>query len=410
MKQSEYIIALMVTIMAVSSCLKGTEALRKGTGEDTGKAVPFTVKVVLPETEAKINMDEITVSLQSKTMKIALEASPDEQGIVEFNVAPDKYDVLASYYNKATRVAANGYHSEFLLCDRGIVRSEGQYDAPKIEIPMSVSLPSPIVIREIYYHGSMGLEGKSYTKDQYFEIYNNNGSGGNDYYLDSLCIATIFPFNSIGGNTAWVNADTLAIAQMYWMIPGDGKTYKIAPGEGAVVACKAAVDHSTRATSGLHLENAHFGCYDEQLSGHEISAGVVAAQMTMCGQGTAWAVSVGSPAFVVFRPSMGVAQYRKEAAIWERYEPGKSSGTKYWHIAKEWIIDGVECYDTPDGAIKRLPSTVDASYACMKSSHYSGLCISRKLEHNEGGVAVYMDTNNSLNDFLTDQPLSPNLK
>lgn len=410
MKQIRYILMTAAVIAALSSCLKGTEALRRGSASESGASVSLKVKVALPETEAKIDMGDIEVRIQSKTMGIAVTLHPDKDGIVNFRVAPDKYDVLASYYNKVTRVAANGYFSEFLISDAGIVGSDGGYVKPEIEIPLSVSLPSPIVIRELYFHGSKNLEGSTYTKDTYFEIYNNNGAGGNDYYLDSLCFAAVFPYNSTGGNTAWLGADTLAIAQMYWMIPGTGKTYRLAPGESAVVACKAAVDHSGRATSGLHLEKAHFGCYDEQLSGHEISAGVTVAQMTMCGQGTAWALSVGSPAFVLFRPSMGVAQYRKEASEWERYEPGKSSGTKYWHIAREWIVDGVECYDTPDGAIKRLPSTVDASYACMKSAHYSGLCISRKLEFSDSGVDVFMDTNNSQNDFLTDQPLSPRLK
>jgi len=410
MKKIFNILAVIATILSLSSCLKGTEALRGGGPGDTGKSVELKVKVTLPQTEAIIDMKDIVITVQSKSMKLTLNTAPDETGSAVFNVAPDKYDILASYYNRSTRVAANGYCAEFLLCTSGIVDSKGEFSKPEVTIPMSVSLPSPIVIREIYYHGCKNKEGTSYTKDTYFEIYNNNGLGGADYYLDSLCFAALFPHNSTGGNTAWLDADTLAIAQMYWMIPGNGKTYKLKPGESAVVACKAAVDHSQRATSALHLEKAHFGCYDENLSGHEIAAGVTVAQMTMCGMGTAWALSIHSPALVLFRPEMGVAQYRSEAAKWERYEPGKSAGTKYWYIAKEWIIDGVECYDTPEGALKRLPSTVDASYACMKSPHYSGLCISRKLEFTDGGVDVFMDTNNSLNDFATDQPLSPRLK
>ena len=130
------------------------------------------------------------------------------------------------------------------------------------------------------------------------------------------------------------------------------------------------------------------------------------------GQGTAWAFSIHSPALVLFRPEMGVGQYLSQASEWERYEPGKTSGTKYWHIAKEWIIDGVECYDTPTGALKRLPASVDASYACMTSAHYSGKCITRKLdeEASKGGVEVFVDTNNSIADFITDAEPAPRLK
>lgn len=402
------IFTIMVLSMAAASCLKTIEPGK------TGEAVKLSVKVVLPDDMKElVNISDVTVKMQNKNLPVCYNAHPDANGNVIFNVAADKYDILVSYYNKATRISANGMHKEFLLTDAGIASSSGEFEKPEFTIDLAVSLPSPIVIREFFYHGSKTLEGdEGYTKDQYFEIFNNNGKGGNDYYLDSLCIAAIYPYNSTGGNNAWSGADTLAIAQMYWMIPGDGHSYCLKPGEGAVVAAKSAMDHSSRATSGLQLNKAQFCCYDENLSGHEISAGVVPLVLTMAGMGTAWALSIHSPALVLFRPSMGVAEYRRQAHIWERYEPGKTTGTKYWHIAKEWIIDGIECYDSPTGALKRLPASIDASYACMTAAHYSGLCISRKMDEDASteDIKVYKDTNNSLEDFNVDVKPSPSLK
>lgn len=411
MKQLCRIIFAVAVISASTSCMKGTQALRSGAaGGGSGDPLNLKITLRLPETEANIDIRDVEVRIESKTLGISLLEHPDASGVVNVGVAPDKYDVLAAYYNPTSRVSANGYFNEFLLCDHGIVGTGGDFSTPEIEIPLSVSLPSPIVIREFYFHGSQSLEGNTYTKDRYLEIYNNNGAGGADYYLDSLCIAAVYPYNSTGANNAFVGLDTMALAQMYWMVPGNGRTYKLAPGESAVVACLSAVDHSGRAVSGLHLEKAHFGCYDEALTGHEIAAGVNPLKMTMCGMGTAWALSIHSPALVLFRPEGGVAEYAAHPEIWERYEPGKTSGTKYWFISKDWIIDGIECYDTPNGAVKRLPSTVDASYVCMKSAHYSGKCVTRRLEHSNGGIDVFMDTNNSQADFLTDQELAPRLK
>lgn len=408
MKKIFTVLASAALVLAAPSCLKPEQS------ESGGKdAVKLTVQLNMPESEAEIDIRTIDVKIQSKTLPIAFKANPDASGKVEFNVAPDKYDIIASKYFETTRISVNGLCNEFLLTEKGIVGQDGGVSKPEISINLSVALPSPIVIREFFYHGSTTLEGGvGYQKDQYIEIYNNTGLGGRTYYLDSLCIAAIYPYNSTTQNNAWLNADTLALAQIYWMIPGTGKTYPLQPGESAVIACKAAVDHSGRATSGLHLEKAHFGCYDEILSGHEKSAGVPSLECNMVGQGTAWALSIHSPALVLFRPEMGVDAYRQDAEHWEKYEPGKSAGTKYWYIAKEWIIDGVECYDTPVGALKRLPASIDASYACMTSPHYSGKCISRrKLDiASDGGIAVYADTNNSLEDFLTDQVLSPRLK
>jgi hypothetical protein len=130
----------------------------------------------------------------------------------------------------------------------------------------------------------------------------------------------------------------------------------------------------------------------------------------MAGQGYGWGVSVHSPAFVLFKPKMGVKKYRDDSATWERYAPGTSSGTKYWHIAKDWIYDGVECVDKPEGATKRLPSSVDAAYTYMTSSRYSGKCVTRVLLDTYDGIEVFKDTNNSFEDFIADCPLKPRLK
>ncbi len=359
----------------------------------------LTVQLRLQETDVEVDLTQLEVRLQNKSADFTYLEHPDADGLVSFDVQPGKYDVVASAWFKATRIAVNGASEEFILLDE-----------LRLEIPLLVAVPNPLIIREAYYHGSSTLEGANYTKDTYIELYNNAGPGGQTLYLDSLCLAAIFPYNSTTGNNAWTGSDKLAIAQMYWMFPGDGHTYPLAPGESAVVACQAAVDHAGRATSGLHLNKAHFGCWSETLPRHEIAAGVVPMVLNMTGQGNAWALSVHSPAIVVFRPEMGVAAWQSQAAVWEDFEPGTSSGSKYWHIHKDWILDGVECVDSPTAAIKRLPGSVDASYVWMRSGHYSGLCVTRRLDFTEDGIDVFQDTNNSDADFLPDSTPSPRLK
>ena len=351
------------------------------------------------ETPVPVDLTLLEVRLQNKSADFSYTAHPDADGRAVFEVQPGKYDVVASAWFPATRVAVNGASGEFLLLDAAVV-----------EIPLHVAVPNPLIIRELYFHGSSTLEGANYTKDTYIELYNNAGPGGQTLYLDSLCLAEIYPYNSTTGNNAWEGRDTIPIAQMYWMFPGDGHSYPLAPGESAVVACIAAVDHGGRATSGLALNRAHFGCWSETLPRHEIAAGVVPMIMNMTGQGNAWALSVTSPAVVVFKPSIGVKAWQSQAAVWEGFEPGKTSGTKYWHIDKNWILDGVECVDSPSSAIKRLPGTVDASYVWLRSGHYSGKCVTRRLDFTEGGIDVFQDTNNSDADFIPDSTPSPRLK
>lgn len=372
--------------------------------------VTLTVQLRLDHPEAGIDLEQLEVRLQNKEAEFRYSERPDASGRVTFAVAPGKYDVMASGWFPVTRIAVNGASEEFLLTTDGMVDAQGASHAPQLELLLHVAIPNPLIIREAYYHGSATLEGANYTKDTYIELYNNAGPGGRTVWLDSLCLAAIYPYNSTTGNNAWSGRDTIAIAQMYWMFPGDGHTYALKPGESAVVACIAAVDHTGRATSALQLNRAHFGCWSETLSRHEIAAGVVPMVLNMTGQGTAWALSIHSPALVVFQPAMGVAAWQSQAALWERYEPGKSSGTKYWHIAKDWILDGVECVDSPSSAIKRLPGTVDASYVWMRSAHYSGKCITRRLDFVAEGVEVFMDTNNSDADFIPDSDPQPRLR
>lgn len=374
------------------------------------EAAQLTVRLIPDETDAAVDLTQLEVRLQNKNADFSYTAHPDAEGTVRFEVQPGKYDVVASAWFRTTRIAVNGSSNEFILTTDGLVDADGVMRAPLLEIPLHVVIPNPLIIRELYYHGSLTPEGANYAKDTYVELYNNAGPGGQTLYLDSLCLATLFPYNSTTGNNAWAGRDTVAIAQMYWMFPGDGQTYALAPGESAVVACIAAVDHTGRATSGLPLNRAHFGCWSEILPRHEIAAGVVPMVLTMAGQGTQWALSIHSPAVVVFRPEMGVKAWQARPDLWERYEPGTSAGTKYWHIAKDWILDGIECADAPAAAVKRLPGTVDASYVWMRSGHYSGKCVTRRLDFVEDGIEVFMDTNNSDADLIPDSTPSPRLK
>lgn len=398
MKRFAHILTLLLLLLA-AACYR-----------EQPDVATLTVQLRLDRPDAGIDLQQLEVRLQNKGADFNYVQHPDAAGQVRFEVQPGKYDVVAAAWFASTRIAVNGASEEFLLTTTGLIDAQGAERAPLLEVLLHVAVPNPLIIREAYYHGSSTLEGANYTKDTYIELYNNAGPGGQTVYLDSLCLAAIYPYNSTTGNNAWAGRDTIPVAQMYWMFPGDGHSYPLAPGASAVVACVAAVDHGGRATSGLALHRAHFGCWSETLPRHEIAAGVVPMVLNMTGQGTQWALSVSSPAIVVFQPEMGVAAWQGQADIWEMYEPGKSSGTKYWHIAKDWILDGVECVDAPSSAIKRLPGTVDASYVWMRSGHYSGKCVTRRLDFSADGVDVYMDTNHSEADFLPDSNPNPRLR
>jgi hypothetical protein len=194
---------------------------------------------------------------------------------------------------------------------------------------------------------------------------------------------------------------------MTWMIPGYGTDYPLGPGESVVLAFNA-VDHSARCTSGLDLSKANFGFYDEALPNHEKHPDVPALKRIFAGQGTAYTMSVHSPAPVIFRPVMGVARWLEDVKTWQNYQPGSTSGMKYMHIHRSWILDGVECVQNPANALKRQPTSVDAGFIWLQQGPNKGTAVIRKIKETlDDGRIIYNDTNNSADDFIADIPAAP---
>ncbi|MDD2642473.1 MAG: DUF4876 domain-containing protein [Bacteroidales bacterium] len=355
------------------------------------------IKILAPSQQPGMDLTRVPVRIRSVVEPVYYECYPDAQGNAVAEVSPGRYFILVSAsFPEGFSVSATA--DEFI-----ILASE----TSDFSLQLDLALSGGIIFRQIYYAGSKTFEGANYTKDQFLELYNNSDG---IQYLDSLCIGALAPVNSTTSNNPWAGRDVLGLFQMTWMIPGDGDDYPLAPGESVVLAFNA-IDHSARCTSGLDLSKAHFGFYDEALSGHEKHPNVVALKRIFAGQGTAYTMSVHSPAPVIFRPVMGVRKWLEDVATWQAYQPGSTSGLIYMHLDRSWILDGVECVQGPSNALKRQPSSVDAGYVYLREGQNKGNAVVRKVkEVLEDDRIIYQDTNNSAEDFVSDVPASPILK
>ncbi|NCC46893.1 MAG: DUF4876 domain-containing protein, partial [Bacteroidia bacterium] len=121
------------------------------------------------------------------------------------------------------------------------------------------------------------------------------------------------------------------------------------------------------------------------------------------GTATAYPFSTSSPAVVLFRiPEVGAQAYVNNPANRSR-RPASTSSTEYVMIPSAWVLDGVETFDR-ETKNKRMPASIDATYILMDNEdRYLGKTIHRKIDDEAtakaGGRIVYMDTNNSSNDF-----------
>ena len=100
----------------------------------------LTVQLEFEHATDAVDITRIEVSLNNKNADFHYTAFPDASGKATFDVQPGKYDVIASAWFPATRIAVNGASEEFLLLDEHTVR-----------VPLHVAIPNPLIIREAYW-------------------------------------------------------------------------------------------------------------------------------------------------------------------------------------------------------------------------------------------------------------------
>ena len=324
------------------------------------------------------------------------------------------FELVEGNYNFTTSFVVNdNYGEEYFF--NGIVSNYSLIS--ESEVTMNLILADNtggFIFKELYYVGSLTPEEKSYTSDQFFEIYNNSGD---TLFADGLCMAILEP-NSTSKQTSWADEngellDRLPLNYQTWTIPGDGTDHPIMPGESFIIA-RDGIDHQTdeigNPNSPVNLGNADWEAYVES-SGGDVNASAVpnlTLVYTTNTKMTDWAASVFGPAIVLFRfPDDSWESYVSDANNFMT-KPGSSSSTEYFMIDKEFVIDAVECarFDA-DEIYKRLPAELDAGYTYIEAGTKSSLSVRRKVKMIIGNRVIYKDTNNSSEDFLHDLTPTP---
>jgi hypothetical protein len=286
-----------------------------------------------------------------------------------------------------------------------------------LNVELFLSYAGQLLIKEVYYRGCTGPDNKTFQYDKYLSIYNNSNDVA---YLDSVCLGTVEPYNAPTNPSYWtyinsegqtVIRDTIPIIEAVWQFPGTGTSHPLLPGEEAVVALSAAVNHTILRPMSVNLDvPGYWVCYNQRYTNanYHPSPGPNLANHWLDllwkeGTATAYPFSTSSPAVVLFRiPEVGAQAYVNNPANRSR-RPASTSSTEYVMIPSAWVLDGVEAFDR-ETKNKRMPASIDATYILMgDEDRYLGKTIHRKIDDEAtaktGGRIVYMDTNNSSNDF-----------
>lgn len=376
---------------------------------DSAISEEITVRIKMP-TGYSYPVEGLKVILSDNSAGLTYSGTTDEQGVTRIKVALGLYTASTetSYRDSGGILYLfNGQYS-------GIEALKGS-TKKDIEITLAASKSSQIVIKEFYYGGCFNVStNKSYSNDQYIILYNNSDQPA---YLDSLCIGLVSPFNAPtnGRLSDWVKPgtselrDSIPATSMVWMFPGSGRDNILDPGKEFVIA-KNAINHSTSVPESVNLgKPGYWAIYDQIMTpGHSTpEAGVKLMKgIWKTGSATAFVISITSPGLFIF--TLGEKSIEQFILDNFTYAPtSQNLNMACLLVDKNLILDGVECFrDQTD--TKRFMSEIDNGFAITPGSG-QGYSILRKIDEEEtakaDGRIVYMDTNNSTNDFeVLDHP------
>jgi len=393
---------------------------------------PIEVTVALQLDNQPYAEAGVTVTLGDYT------ATTDASGAAVFTVPVGVYDASASF-KKVVDTKVQLFNGK-----QNCIVAQGA-EAQKFVIELSVSESNQIIIKEIYAGGCMDNDGaKNYAYDKYIILYNNSSLEAD---ASQLCFGTPYPYNAHGTNKFLVDGklsytDKMPLGCNFWAFK---TTVKIAPYSQIVIAVTGAIDHTATYSKSVDLSNADYCCYDPE-SGLNLASNYPAPSTTIpatnylkaykFATGTAWPLSMSTPGIVLFKMTAAEA----EAAVATEaldYTAGAKLPCAMVPVAN--IVDGVEVFNIPNVAksTSRFLASVDAGNALFVEKN--GYSIYRNvdkeateaLEENagklvysyaggtetiEGGTTdpsgidaeasiaagahiIYMDTNNSTNDF-----------
>ena len=311
-----------------------------------------------------------------------------------------------------------------------------------------------IIIKELYSGGCLKDDGKNFQYDKCVVLYNNCPQKA---VVNNLCFGAANPANAQAKNENYGEDGKLVYEKDGFIPVWNGIFYYpysliIEPYSQVVINIHGAIDNTQTVTNSVNYANKdyyamydpesgynHTGYYPTPASEIPTSHYLKAVRY---GLGTAWSLSVSSPALVMFQTEGDPAEYANNADnIW--YPGGEVSQT--WACLKALnknIIDGIEVYAAAfqDGCQKRLTADIDAGYVWL--TNYKGHSVYRNVDKEatealpentgklvydyalgvdastdpsgidaeasmkNGAHIVYMDTNNSTNDFHERQKCS----
>lgn len=325
-----------------------------------------------------------------------------------------------TYTVQASMRANNGGRSVSYSASKSI----SVYEDASLTLELAEGVTSGFVFKEVYYN-MVKPNGKTpYMRDQFFEIYNNSDEV---LYLDN-CILGILEGSQGVLPTAWMeNGEIMKeYALGYYVVAwlGDGKTFPVEPGKSVVVASEAQnhiqqtaamYDGSVAGAlkSTVDLSNADYEVWLGDYKSDALDNPDVPNMSVIFVNGTQkyFMLPYTGNAIILAKLPEGInpIDYAKDPANLKSRPDGTLPTSTFLMIPQEYVLDGINIVNNADKAsqrVIRLRAEVDAGTVFMNAA-YMGKSIRRKVESVDNGRVILKDTNNSTEDFLSDQDPTP---
>jgi len=335
-------------------------------------------------------------------------ASTNENGQASLDIRGGNYSIVVSFSEEHT-ILVDEYPVLKTILFNGKLSGQVVTQAQtQVSIQTGYSVQSEgFVIKELYVSGSKTPEGKSYGADKFFEIYNNSDKV---LYSDGLCFGIVYP-NTTFYPTPYVDEngnllDRIPVWSFVSIVPGSGKEHPIEPGKSFVVALSGLNhrDDPNGNPNSIDLSIAQWELYVEDGKYVDVPS-VPNMLMQRITVGSAMVFDQRGTVSILFR--LPGNDFQAIFTDQNNYYQAPGSSFNCFMVPKAWVIDGVENAILDDrGVYKRLHDEIDVGYIQHRGS-LEKVSIKRKVKEVINGRTVYQDTNNSTEDFLTNQEPTP---
>ncbi len=260
------------------------------------------------------------------------------------------------------------------------------------------------VIKELFYSGGQNHTSKKAHLSAHYVIITNNTD--KVQYADSLVFAGTAA-NTAKPDNNYVKELPSVVPQFMFMIKGTGKSVPVQAGEDLVI-CMEARNHNADANNTPDLSKADFEWYEKHDGRVQLTDNPEVENMHILFKTSRTITALhmkGYTSFFIFKMPMGYEELMKEHSKEFTFPNPKTPPRMYPVIPDGWIMDGVDLYNSENIKLKALPTSIDKSHTFV-SATLKGYTIQRKIHYKVGERKVYIDNNDSMNDFERDKASS----